>query len=68
MGLKTIHLLFVTLSTLLAFGSMVLLWSLDSSVLANAKVYAVAVGVFGIALIFYGGWFLTKIERLKERE
>jgi len=66
-SLKTVHIVFVTFSTLLAFafGG----WSLNSYRSDSETVYLIlGVGglVCGVGLIVYGNWFWRKIRTLEE--
>lgn len=63
MSLKFFHIVFITASTLLAFGFAV--WSYMAYASAGHfinLVGAIVSVIFGIGLIFYGSWFLRKIK------
>lgn len=66
MSLKIFHIVFITLSTLLAFGCG--MWCLWVNSLGAAPSYiAGAVFAFAsaLALIIYGCWFWRKMKRLR---
>ena len=66
MSLKGFHILFITVSTLLALG--VGAWCLWINATHGAPVYRVgAIGSFvaAAALIAYGIWFYRKMKRLR---
>jgi ABC-type thiamin/hydroxymethylpyrimidine transport system permease subunit len=64
MSLKTFHVVFITLSTLLAiaFG----LWSFHDYRMHAGGAWAIVMTVLGfaaaVALVVYGIWFLKKLE------
>jgi len=63
MSLKAFHILFITLSTLLAFGFGA--WCLDShGTQSNSAPLGLGVGSIGLGLglIGYGIWFLRKLK------
>jgi uncharacterized membrane protein SirB2 len=65
MSLKMFHVVFVTLSVLLAFGCAVFAWqAAEQSQSALPRFIAVGAGVSGIGLIAYGVWFLKKTRKL----
>ncbi|MBA2243043.1 MAG: hypothetical protein H0W04_09185 [Chthoniobacterales bacterium] len=66
MSLKGFHIVFITCSTLLAFG--VGAWCLWVNLVVGAPVYlAGAIGSFlaALGLIVYGVWFYRKMKRLR---
>jgi L-ascorbate metabolism protein UlaG (beta-lactamase superfamily) len=66
MSLKAFHIVFITFSTLLAFGLGV--WCIWVNLVEGRPVYlAGAVGSFlsAVALIVYGVWFWRKMKRLR---
>ena len=69
MSLKSFHIVFITLATLLAFGFAG--WSLRSAAAGgHAGYYATALAALacGVGLIAYGFWFWRKIRTQDERE
>ncbi len=64
MSLKTFHILFVTVSSLLAFGFGV--WSLNNYFGGSNAVADLAMGagslLAGVALVVYGKYFLKKLK------
>lgn len=61
MSLKVFHVVFVTVSVLLALGFS--LWSLRAAQAGGGGGYAVmavAALAAAVGLVFYGGWFLRK--------
>ena len=66
MSLKGFHIVFITLSTLLALGIGV--WCIWVNLVAGAPIYlagAVFSFIAAIALIVYGIWFWRKMKRLR---
>ncbi len=66
MSLKAFHLIFITFSTLLAFGIGV--WCLWINSMANTAAYtagAIISFAAAIVLIIYGCWFWRKMKRLR---
>lgn len=66
MSLKGFHIIFITFSTLLAFGGGI--WCLWVNRMTESSAYTVgAVFSFAaaIALIVYGCWFWRKMKRLR---
>ena len=66
MSLKGFHIVFITVSTLLALG--VGAWCIWVNLVAGAPVYrAGAIGSFvaAVALMIYGVWFYRKMKRLR---
>ena len=66
MSLKGFHILFITVSTLLALG--VGAWCIRANLAAGAPVYLLgAIGSFiaAVALMIYGVWFYRKMKRLR---
>ena len=66
MSLKIFHIIFITFSTLLAFG--IGAWCLwVNSLEASTNYLAGAIGCFlaAAALIVYGCWFWRKMKRLR---
>jgi hypothetical protein len=66
MSLKGFHIIFITFSTLLAFGCGV--WCLWINSLGPGSSYligAIVSFVAAIALIIYGCWFWRKMKRLR---
>ena len=67
MSLKAFHILFITFSTLLAFGCGI--WCLWVNSLAPETHSYLAGAIFSfaaaIALIIYGCWFWRKMKRLR---
>lgn len=66
MSLKAFHILFITVSTLLALGCGA--WCVWVNRVAGAPVYlagAIASFTAAIALITYGVWFYRKMKRLR---
>lgn len=66
MSLKGFHILFITVSTLLALG--VGAWCIRANLAVGAPVYLLgAIGSFiaAIALMVYGVWFYRKMKRLR---
>lgn len=66
MSLKGFHIVFITFSTLLAFGCGV--WCLWVNSAAGAPVYlagAIACFVAAMGLVIYGVWFWKKMKRLR---
>lgn len=65
MSLKAIHILFITCSTLLAFG--VAAWAFHSYTSTRAMGHmALGIGsvVGGVGLIWYGKYFLKKLKNI----
>jgi hypothetical protein len=62
MSLKAFHIVFVTLSTLLAFTFSA--WSFGVPEGGVYRVVGAASALFGVALIVYGVWFWRKIRTL----
>ena len=65
MSLKTFHILFVVLSTLLSVGFGV--WAVGRYMDGSGAVYLLVTGaamVFAAALIAYGFWFLRKLKHV----
>ena len=66
MSLKTFHLIFITASTVLAFGCGV--WSLKNYSSADGRTsdlfYGIAALAAGVGLIFYEGYFLKKTKNV----
>ncbi len=63
MSLKTFHLIFITVSTLLSFGMAV--WALQQYRAAHVPghlAFAVAALFLGLGLIIYGRYFLRKLK------
>ncbi|MDQ3198014.1 MAG: hypothetical protein M3Q46_02300 [Verrucomicrobiota bacterium] len=66
MSLKGFHIIFITFSTLLAFG--VGIWCLWVNQMTESSAYtvgAVVSFVAAVALIIYGCWFWQKMKRLR---
>jgi hypothetical protein len=66
MSLKTFHILFIAISTLLAFGCG--FWCLQMMQTTGVSSYIIgAVGSFisAMALVVYGFWFYRKMKRLR---
>ncbi len=62
MNLKSFHIFFVTVSTLMSFGFGGWCWRYaDANQSTGFRVLAAASFVVGVALIFYGFWFWKKI-------
>ena len=63
MSLKTLHIVFITLSTLLSIGFGV--WAFRQSALAVGSANWMIIGgasmLFALGLILYGVWFLHKL-------
>jgi hypothetical protein len=65
MSLKAIHIVFITCSTLLAFGFGAWCYNNYSSTKATADLaLAIGSGVVGIGLIVYGKYFLKKLKNI----
>ena len=66
MTLKTFHILFITISSLLAFGiGFWCLW-IDAAAASNAyRGGAAASFSAGVVLMIYGFWFYRKMRRLR---
>jgi len=65
MSLKAFHIVFICVSTLLAFGFSV--WSYReyaASADSGHLIVTVLSAVVGVGLIAYGGWFLRKLKKL----
>ncbi len=66
MSLKAFHIIFITFSTLLAFG--VGIWCLWVNQTSGTSAYtkgAVIAFAAAVALIVYGCWFWRKMKRLR---
>lgn len=66
MSLKAFHIIFITFSTLLAFGIGV--WCLWINSVGQTTVYtagAIISFAVAIALVVYGCWFWRKMKRLR---
>ena len=61
MSLKALHLIFISLSTILSFG-----FSYWSLIIAEQVllIYGIMSLIFGIVLILYGVWFLKKLKEV----
>jgi uncharacterized membrane protein YfcA len=69
MSLKAFHIVFVTLSSLLAFGFAG--WVLRAYTESGARsdlLSGIGAAIFGVALIAYGFWFWRKIRTREEEE
>jgi len=64
-SLKSFHILFITMASLLAFGFGA--WALSPQLAASYRALGVVSLVLGAGLIVYGVWFLRKI-RTPEQE
>lgn len=64
MSLKVFHIVFVTITTLLAFG--IAAWEGGNyRAFGGGHLFGtLAAGIFGCAMIVYGFWFLKKAKRL----
>ncbi|MEW6160617.1 MAG: hypothetical protein AB1813_24570 [Verrucomicrobiota bacterium] len=66
MSLKAFHIIFITASTLLAFGFAA--WALRNFLGPEGTrtdlIYAIGSGVAGIGLIVYGRYFLKKLKNI----
>ncbi len=65
MSLKAFHLVFITASTLLAFG--VTAWGLDSYFGGGSVrelIFGLASAACGVGLIIYGKYFLKKLKHI----
>lgn len=66
MSLKGFHIVFITFSTLLAFGCGVwCLWVDKMQATSSHTVGAVCSFAAAVALIIYGCWFWRKMKRLR---
>ncbi|HEX4665767.1 MAG TPA: hypothetical protein VH207_04130 [Chthoniobacterales bacterium] len=66
MSLKGFHIIFITFSTLLAFGCGVwCLWINSMGPSSSYLIGAVVSFVAALALIVYGCWFWRKMKRLR---
>lgn len=66
MSLKGFHIVFITFSTLLAFGAGVWCLWVNSTEATNAyTVGAIFSFAAAVALIIYGCWFWRKMKRLR---
>jgi O-antigen ligase len=66
MSLKAFHIIFITFSTLLAFGCGVwCLWVNSFSQTNSYTIGAVCSFLVAIVLIVYGCWFWRKMKRLR---
>ena len=66
MNLKTFHIVFVTISTLMSFGFGGWCWHYaDANQSPGFRALAAISFVIGIGLIFYGFWFLKKINTMQ---
>ena len=68
MSLKAFHIFFVTVSIRFSLGFVI--WSLreyNQAGGAQNLIMAISAGVFGVALIWYGGWFLRKVRGIEEK-
>jgi hypothetical protein len=66
MSLKSFHIVFIIISTLLALGTGV--WCLWVNLVADAPIYAAgAAASFAVAILLmvYGVWFYRKMKRLR---
>jgi len=65
MSLKAFHIIFVIVSTLFCFGTGVFcLKSHSASPDATMLALGIALNVGGVALLFYGRYFLKKLKRI----
>jgi hypothetical protein len=66
-SLKTVHIIFITASTLLAFGFGA--WSLNNYFSPTGALGDLVLGggsvAFGVGLIFYGKYFWKKLKNLE---
>ena len=66
MSLKGFHIIFITFSTLLAFGIGVwCLWVNNVTATTSYTIGAVCSFVAAVVLIIYGCWFWRKMKRLR---
>ena len=66
MSLKAFHIIFITFSTLLAFG--IGIWCLWVNQMGDTSAYttgAIVSFLTAVALIVYGCWFWRKMKRLR---
>jgi hypothetical protein len=65
MGLKTLHIIFITLSILLSFGFGLWCVSSEGEQLGSFhRVIGIASFVAAVSLLFYGIWFLRKLKNV----
>jgi hypothetical protein len=66
MSLKGFHIIFITFSTLLAFGIGIwCLWTNSIAATTSYTIGAVCSFVAAVVLIVYGCWFWRKMKRLR---
>ena len=66
MSLKAFHIIFITFSTLMAFG--IGIWCLWVNKVASTSAYTIGAVISflaAVALIVYGCWFWRKMKRLR---